>query len=112
MPFTKQYYCNCTAPYAGRNCSFANQEQLEKLKNMTLEVAKKYTQVGFGEKDLVFLQTTTSSTDLMSDDLVDVLHPLIDYNVGQLNNQTFTDTTEHQNYLQIISNMLEYMQTS
>lgn len=22
QPFQKLYYCNCTAPYAGRNCSF------------------------------------------------------------------------------------------
>jgi len=48
----------------------------------------------------------------MSDDLVDVLSPIIDYNMAKFANQSFADTTEHENYLNIVSNMLEYLMVS
>jgi len=107
--FTKQYFCKCAENWIGRNCSFKNQTQLELLQNLTVASAKTYTQSAGGEHDLTFLQVTTRSVDLMSDDLFDILKPLV---AGQVMSMTKdTKLKKAQNYLHIISNMLEYTQS-
>jgi len=70
--------------------------------------AKTYTQSAGGENDLTFLQVTTRSVDLMTDDLFDILKPLVAGQVMSMTKDTKLETA--QNYLHIISNMLEYTQ--
>lgn len=110
LAFSKQYYCVCSDDWSGRNCSFKNSTQLEQLQNLTLETAKLYNTYAGGDNDLTFLQTASSSIDLMTPDLFDVLTPLIQGQINTVTSGEATDTDAHQNYLQICSSLLEYTQ--
>ena len=79
---------------------------------MTLATAQKYNTYGGGDYDLQFLTVASSSLDVMSDDLFDVMHPLVDHQITAFTKVPQTDTTLATNYLSIVSNMLEYLHVS
>ena len=79
---------------------------------MTLATAQKYNTFGGGDFDLQFLTVASSNLDVMTDDLFDVMHPLVDHQIRSFTKVPQSDTTMATNYLQIISNMLEYLQVN
>ena len=68
--YQKKYYCDCMPGRAGFNCTFKNVTELQYLKNLTYDLAKKYQPLSLSGRrtfDFEFLKLVTSSKDLMSD---------------------------------------------
>jgi len=59
--------------------------------------------------DYEFMKVVSAYTDLMTDDLFDKIHDIIYYKVMRLRNDFDLDTTESLTCLQIVSNLLEYI---
>lgn len=59
--------------------------------------------------DYEFLKVASSYTDLMSDDLFDKIHDIIASKIMHLETLNKDDTVDELQCLQIISNMIEYL---
>ena len=100
---------------AGFNCTFKNSSELYQIRNLTLNLAKKYQPLSLSGRrtyDFEFLKLVTSNKDLMSEDTYDAIFDIVKNQVARIKNPDFVvgDNTDAEKSLHIVSNMIEFLQ--
>jgi len=100
---------------AGSNCTFKNSTELYQIRNITLDLAKKYQPLSLSGRrtyDFEFLKLVTSNKDLMSEDTYDAIFDIVKNQVSRIKNPDFAvgDNTDAEKSLHIVSNMIEFLQ--
>ncbi|CDW84379.1 neurohypophysial n-terminal domain containing protein [Stylonychia lemnae] len=108
--FTKKYYCNCTEPYAGTNCTYNNQTQLGLIKDISEKLSIGYSKLQNKAYELEFLKLTTSYIEQLSDISFGVIVSIMKFKMLNWEGNQQSDE-ELMNYMTIISNLIEYTQT-
>lgn len=79
------------------------------MRQLTFSNSQVYTQRASGTYNDEFLSMATKNYDLMSDDMFDKVHDIVYQKVLNIQGSTGQDTTKAQDTMQILSNMLEYL---
>ncbi|CDW84369.1 neurohypophysial n-terminal domain containing protein [Stylonychia lemnae] len=109
LSFSKQYYCNCTAPYSGQNCSFADQAQQNMIKTLVEEISISYSNLPSKGYELEFLKLCSFYTDQINEASFGVLLSILNYKIiNQREEGTLNDDAIVTN-LNILSNLIEYL---
>eukprot|EP00347_Sterkiella_histriomuscorum_P002038 403369714 len=109
LSYTKKYYCSCQIPYGGQNCTFENATQIDDIKQKVLGLAMIYNQLEEKDYELEFLKLASTYKELLSESTYQIILSLITYKIQQWKekSQSYDDL---QQYMRIVSNMLEFIE--
>ncbi|CDW75719.1 neurohypophysial n-terminal domain containing protein [Stylonychia lemnae] len=109
QPFNKKYYCNCSEPFGGLNCSYSNRTQISVIQKYQLELAFKYNMLATRAYEIEFLKICTYQIEQINDGSFGLIVQIINSKMIPWENQPQSQETL-KIFLMIASNLLEYIE--
>ncbi|CDW88931.1 neurohypophysial n-terminal domain containing protein [Stylonychia lemnae] len=109
LPYIKKYYCNCTDNFGGQNCTFSNKTQIQVIKMNSMKLGQTYATLTDKQYQFEFLILATSSSSMISSVQLEIIISTINDKLAQSGDRALEDS-ELQTYLNIVSNLLEYLE--
>ncbi|CDW89849.1 neurohypophysial n-terminal domain containing protein [Stylonychia lemnae] len=109
LPYIKKYYCNCTENFGGQNCSFSNKTQISMIKTNSMKLGQLYDTLTDKQYEFEFLILATTFRSMISNIQLEIIISILNDKLAQSGDQALGDK-ELQIYLNIVSNLLEYLE--
>ncbi|CDW71957.1 neurohypophysial n-terminal domain containing protein [Stylonychia lemnae] len=109
LNYQKKYYCNCTEPFAGLNCTYSNKTQLIQIKSFISQLSVKYLSLSDKQYEDIFLSLVSDYLETMNDVTFGIIIQIIGNQFSQ-NGQYPLTNKQVTYYMNLISNLIEYVE--
>eukprot|EP00347_Sterkiella_histriomuscorum_P014233 403361664 len=109
IPYTKKYYCQCETKIGGQNCTFINNTQIQVIKTKIQQLAASYESLSDKVYEFEFMKLITAYKEQLNDVTFGIVISVIYYKIHQWDGSS-QDENSLNSYLQITSNLLEYIE--